>query len=128
MQRSLLAQGLALTLIAVPNWTAASPRPIATEQAAIKVAIKACDDSWGRFGRRQHTLKGHIPKTDWRAVLDSDHWTVWRGTQPMSAYQIDIPKDGTPVDGDLACVAQMGWDSSEGPNRMALGKSDAAGR
>ena len=98
----------------------AATRPVITEKAAVAIAIRACDESWGKFSRKQHIADG-IPRRDWHAVKRGDHWNAWQGTETQPAYQVDVPTDGRRLDGQVACMAQMGWAPSEGPIRTVTG-------
>lgn len=112
-----------LGVLAAAQPAVAALRAVTTEQAAIAIAVRACDQSWGRMGRMHHT-GGHIGKDGWRATNQGDHWRAWKGSEAMPQYEVDVPGDGRPIDGEETCVAQMGWAQSEGANRVVTGHFD----
>jgi len=112
-----------LVVLATTQAAAAALRAVTSEKAAIAIAVRACDESWGRMARMRHT-GGHIGRGGWRAINKGDHWRAWKGSGTTPQYEVDVPGDGRPIDGKETCVAQMGWDQSEGPNRMVTGHFD----
>ncbi|HEX4506323.1 MAG TPA: hypothetical protein VH722_11385 [Alphaproteobacteria bacterium] len=72
--------------------------------AAIKAAWKACDDSWGAYGRRQFGAEAQpFDPSGWYAELAGDHWHVWTGSRELPGYEVDVPLDGRPLVPDETC-------------------------
>lgn len=107
--------------LAAPGAVRAKPRPVTSAAAAIDVAIRACDTSWGRWERRRQHNHLHVRRDGWQATRDGESWRAWQGDTDRPIYEVSVPADGSPVDGETTCVAQMGWSDQEGPNRMTTG-------
>ncbi|HEY1709889.1 MAG TPA: hypothetical protein VGG10_16590 [Rhizomicrobium sp.] len=67
-------------------------QPVITETAAIAKGKRACAEE-----------DKEMPKAEWRARLEGDHWHVWQGNEGGNGPIIDVPRDGQPVTGYHDC-------------------------
>jgi hypothetical protein len=77
------------------------------EQAAIRLADKACASSWGAEVQRRGRGTWNVQANQWKARLVGDHWKVWAGDEAGPWLSVDVPSDGSPIDGYKTCKVQL---------------------
>ena len=71
--------------------------PVEDAKTAIRLADRACHESWGRMVEKMGNEWSIKPK-DWQARIKSDHWKVWVGDENNPSYSIEVRRDGTMPD------------------------------
>jgi hypothetical protein len=79
-----------------------SLRPVTDEKTAIRIANRACEESWGAYGRRNGS-SWDVRLDQWHARLEGGHWKAWTGDESNPVLSVNVPRDGRPVNGDTSC-------------------------
>ncbi len=67
--------------------------PVTTSAQAIEIGMRACAEE-----------DKDMPTSDWKAVLEGDHWRVWQGAENGNGPAINVARNGTRPNGYKDCA------------------------